>query len=190
MKLFFFLAIFSFLSEKEFTSESQNIDCQRIKAVKTKNEKGNNSTYLTYDYNADGTVKKRYLYYEFTDQLKWAYEFVYDKDGNVTRRTRFDENGKYDGYYVLSYEKDALTKEAFYDINDQLVFEMKYENRNDGKPIKHQYYNAEGIMTEYWTYEYNDKAQNTIKKIFTPDGRLNSTFKMSYDKMGNEWRYV
>ena len=187
--LFFSLSIFSINPDFIESPVSSNPNCTRTKAVKTKNENGISTTYWKYKYDGEGRVKRRDLYYEFTNKRKWAFEFEYDKNDNVIKRTRYDENNEYDGYYTLEYVNNVLTKESRYDTNDKVLFWKEYFN-NNGKPNRFKYFNENGKLSEYWTFEYNEQGQNSIKKLYLPNGTLSSVFYMYYNQNGLENRYI
>jgi hypothetical protein len=189
LKLVLLFSLFNPVVNENSLTDS-DFECIRTDALKTINEVKVAKTRFDYKFDENGREMGHDLYWE-DGRLKWAYDYEYNKDGLLSKKIRYDENRNYDGYYQLEYSSDGhLISEKYFNKKDELQSNKKYQTDEEGKPIRYDYFNRFNQKTEYWTFEYNDKGQNTKKNIYSANGKLDSTIKMYYDKRGNEFKYV
>lgn len=162
----------------------------------------NNSTHVVKETEYDGYTKNEYYYYR--GDLSGRVEYVYDKDGNLLKETkysssstneplsntyRYDGNGnltekieeKY-GYhgidetsYVYDYDSDGRLLNVY--VNGKLQEEYTYFNDGTYKVYEP---NVSGYAEMYFQVSlYNSKGNIIRKTIYDTD----------YDKVDSEDRY-
>ncbi len=155
--------------------------------------KGNKSSSLVYSengrlektiaYNTDG--KASYIYkYEFDkngkriktirytpkNEVDKYYNYKYNKYGNKIKSTRFSPDGKPDEYYIYQYDDDGnLTVESWYDVNNNLLYKIKYEY-DDGKKESYKTYDQNGDLISKYVYKYDDKGNIVEEERYNNDG--------------------
>ena len=105
---------------------------------------GNIESYYVYEYNEDGSTHKQLNYYspeeydeESDSYIKHPLTFMgynlyeYDANGNQTKDSVYDSDGKLESYNVYTYDKD-------------------------GYQIKVVYYDNAGMISGYGVTEYNE----------------------------------
>ena len=117
----------------------------------------NGNTIETIEYDADGNV-------DFS--AKWEY----DKNGNNTTFSKFNE----DGILVLYEEFDEngnRTKEINYNDDGSLSAEFTFEYNSLGKIVKKTDYYAQYDSHKYYIYEYNSDNR-LIKRYYYIDNDI------------------
>ncbi|MBR5640654.1 MAG: tetratricopeptide repeat protein [Firmicutes bacterium] len=120
-----------------------------------------------------------------------------DSSAQLRRKDSFDANtGELIAYTV--YEYDFLGRKSGWrnygdpDISDgyQLTLQESCAVTFDdnGRPIRNDYYNADGSDKEYQTMEYDDRGLE-VKRCTYTDGALRRIFLTYYDDNGKETGY-
>ena len=127
-----------------------------------------------------------------------TYEYEYDPDGLLIRKTGFKENGEYQGEIIYEYDENGnLISQSEGKTGPGITsLAMKYEYDNAGNLIKETQYDFDGEVNQYWTYEYDQDGKQTVKHNYDPAGEemikaVECQWKYEYDEEGRvveEWQ--
>lgn len=136
-------------------------------------------------------------------------EFRFDESGYETEEITYDRDGRFAGRSQFIYTPQKVnTGFNFYDKENKLAYPVKYVYDKDGRKIeedecasgpeaglmRHVYskdgllansvwYSCSGKPTTTYEYGYDDKGNQTYKKVKFEDGRVLETF-YTYDSNG------
>lgn len=118
-----------------------------------------NGTWKMYEYNDDGSLFRESEYTDYGGTK--IIQFYRDENGNIEKTEQMDEN-------------------------ENLVEAIRFELRDDGKPVLSRKYDAEDRLKEYTEYEYRDDGQLLTETTYAPTGELAMTRRHEYDELGRE----
>lgn len=121
------------------------------------------------------------LVYEGYDKLVDKYRVSYDKTGNKVRKQGMLDDKKYD--IQFSYDAQGnLTEKTKYNQEDEKVYKYSYSYIG-GKLMQEEYWSENFSLTK--TFNYNEKGYLTEEKSRT-DKFQGYTFEFTYDSLGNK----
>lgn len=127
-----------------------------------------------------------------------TYEYEYNPDGLLIRKTGFKGNGEYQGEIIYEYDENGnLISQSEGKTGPGVTsLAMSYEYDNAGNLIKETQYDFDGEVNQYWTYEYDQDGRQTVKHNYNPAGEemikaVECQWKYEYDGEGRiieEWQ--
>ena len=118
-------------------------------------------------------------------------EKTYNPDGQMISYTlyEYDSLGRRCGWENWMYEEWPEDGEAI------LLDEPYLDNfcivtfNNQNLPEKYQFYDADGVLTHYDSFVYNDKDQKTEQHRYHANGEKHSYYLFYYDEQGKDTKY-
>ncbi len=172
------------------------------------NEKGERTKRVLYDgegnkteYTEYITLKVKHNGYEgiSTDiktrevynngKLESRTEYEFDENGNRTKISEYDGEGKLTEYTETKYDGERILSESRYDGNGKLIRRTEYEYDENGKKLKSSVYNNGGLES-YSSYHYNESGK--LVKVTNCDAysRIVNYYEIEYtDEIGNGKTY-
>lgn len=148
----------------------------------TRTENGETKTYnnkLTLDEQHRPTRIESYC----GNDLNSITEYTYDEDGNETCYTHTTiENGEATEYYETrkTYDRDGnMTSQSILPSNIYLSW-----THSDGKLIKREQANENGVLQEYAEFEYDVQGREIKETLYSPSGIYMSSSETTYDETG------
>ena len=167
-------------------------------------EKPNETHYKEYttQYQEDGSkiVSESQDILEATGEAVFeeTYEYEYNPDGFLVRKTGFKENGEYQGEIIYEYDENGnLISQSEGKTGPGVTsLAMSYEYDDAGDLIKETQYDFDGEVNQYWTYEYDQDGKQTVVHNYNPAGEemvtaVECQWKYEYDEEGRvaeEWQ--
>lgn len=168
------------------------------------NEKGERAKRISYDgegnkteYTEYITLKVKHNGYEGTStdiktretyndgKLEHRTEYEYDENGNRTKISEYDGDGKLTEYTETKYDGERILSESRYDGNGKLIRRTEDEYDENGKKLKSSVYNNGGLEG-YKSYHYNESGR--LIKVTACDAynRIVNYYEIEYtDENGN-----
>jgi len=137
--------------------------------------------------NPDGTLKWK---------ASWNQRSTYDARGRETERVSFNASDEVTSRTVFVYNNDGnVTKSVTYGADGEITsFQDTFEYDENGKKIRADYFNADGLTREYDIFVYDSRgflievthSGNTLqhRDSYKYDDRGNKTEWSAYDKSG------
>lgn len=85
---------------------------------------------------------------------------VYDRNGNVQKNIRFDENG-IEYMFVYEYQNNLRIKQTIYNKNGDLFSILTYSYDEKENQIEFKQFNLDGVILNIQKRKYNNLNQNT-----------------------------
>ena len=158
---------------------------------------GNKTEYTEYitfkvkhnGYEGTTTVTKtREIYND--GKLEHRTEYEYDENGNRTKISEYDGEGKLTEYTEAKYDGERILSESRYDGNGKLIRRTEDEYDENGKKLKSSVYNNGGLEG-YKSYHYNESGR--LIKVTACDAynRIVNYYEIEYtDENGNGKTYM
>lgn len=127
-----------------------------------------------------------------------TFEYEYNPDGLLIRKTGFDRNGEYQGEIIYEYDENGnlISQSEGKPGSGISSLARSYEYDDTGKLIKETQFDFDGEINQYFTYEYDENGKQTVKHNYNPAGEemvdpVVCQWKYEYDGEGrvvDEWR--
>ncbi len=183
-----------------FTYEYYDNGVMSLKAEAPSEDSKDYTRYITYD--KQGRELKNIT-------ATTHYEYMYDENGNVIRKSLYSPSASYLGRTDYLYENGGIKSETEYDANDAVVGVTEYSCDENGNPVTKSgadgtysfinSYNEQGDLTgvkKYKMYsrerfEYNKNGKVTKKTAFNENSAFVSEvgYKYAGDKVSDEYTY-
>lgn len=131
-------------------------------------------------------IKTRETYND--GKLEHRTEYEFDENGNRTKISEYDGEGKLTEYTETKYDGERILSESRYDGNGKLTALIEY-NEN-GKTLKRSTY-KNGSLESYLSYHYDESG--TLIKVTACDAynRIVNYYEFEYtDEIGNGKTYM
>lgn len=167
-------------------------------------EKPDETHYIEYttQYQDDGSkiVLESQDVLESTGEAVFdeTYEYEYNPDGLLIRKTGFNGDGEYQGEILYEYDENGnLISQSEGKTGPGITsLARNYEYDDAGNLIKEIQYDFSGEVNQYWTYEYDQDGKLTVEHNYNPEGEemiegVECQWKYEYDEEGRvieEWR--
>lgn len=161
---------------------------------------GNVLFYIEFEYNADGTVRKRQDQPAFLNLADDYHIYTYDIAGQLVTDSVFARIGSTPNFHVSAVNKfiytgDNITEAEYYTFypgSPGLEGRRKFEYDQGVNPYK----NMENYFYIFTTMQSVDESKylsaNNVLKQYAADGNepyeLQNTFKYKYNSSNNPWK--
>ena len=150
--------------------------------------------YITFKVKHNGhegttTVTKTREIYN-NAKLESRTEYEYDENGNRTKISEYDGEGKLTEYTEAKYDGERILSESRYDGNGKLIRRTEDEYDENGKKLKSSVYNNGGLEG-YKSYHYDESGR--LIKVTACDAynRIVNYYEIEYtDENGNGKTYM
>lgn len=136
-------------------------------------------------YEGISAVIKTHETYNDDGKLEHRTEYEYDENGNRTKISEYDGEGKLIEYTETKYDGERILSESRYDGNGKLIRRTEDEYDENGKKLKSSVYNNGGLEG-YKSYHYNESGR--LIKVTACDAysRIVNYYEIEYtDENGN-----
>lgn len=186
------------------TKRYEKYENGKLAELREYNEDGRMTKLISYDgegnkklYEEYVTLKVKYNGYEgisavikthetYNDgKLEHRTEYEYDENGNRTKISEYDGEGKLIEYTETKYDGERILSESRYDGNGKLIRRTEDEYDENGKKLKSSVYNNGGLEG-YKSYHYNESGR--LIKVTACDAynRIVNYYEIEYtDENGN-----
>lgn len=185
-----------------YTSVTYYDESWRKTKISSYDKDGDLEMEFAYEYDNRGNMTKLSFCYDMEEYTRKGYNtFEYDKDGNKIKESTYDENGEARGYNTYEYYDDgSYIKKAYvtggelssitkYDKDGNKIKESHYNTvlhcEENGKRTKSLFYNADGEIEQYITYEYDENGNLIKQSRYDADDKLKESKTYEYDESGN-----
>ena len=131
---------------------------------------------VLYRYDKKGQ-KTEETSYDDKGALLWRYVYRYDTKGNQIERDSFDPQGTLIGREICRYDQNNRMTERSISMKNQLAYQGKWEYDDKGKVLKKEEFFTEHIAPE--------KINSLVEDELRIKGVLWKKFVYSYDNKGN-----
>ncbi len=191
------------------TKRYEKYENGKLAELREYNEDGRMTKLISYDgegnkklYEEYVTLKVKHNGYEgisaviktretYNDgKLEHRTEYEYDENGNRTKISEYDGEGKLIEYAETKYDGERILSESRYDGNGKLIRRTEDEYDENGKKLKSSVYNNGGLEG-YKSYHYNESGR--LIKVTACDAynRIVNYYEIEYtDEIGNGKTYV
>ena len=160
------------------------------------------SHYVDYFYNDDLLVKTE-TYNGRDGSFVWSDHYEYDERGNLVMEYKYEPSWIGKGVWGGKYDTGIWGQKKYvYDNQDRLITVLttdgildfypclKYTYNNDGKVIKTEYHEYDGLSRyEENVYNNTNKLLETVL-FFNRDGNQTNKIQHFYDELGNNLKTV
>lgn len=122
-------------------------------------------SYITYDYNTDGSQTKATNYSATGTLLGWT-EYTYNENGLKTEEITYDPEGAVQTHSTMEYDNGNMISRTCYDAEDIQQYQETFTYDEDGFLTKETYADD---TTSYWYDVENDKNGNETKRTMMDD---------------------
>lgn len=134
-------------------------------------------------YTDDGRlIDKKNIYANGHVSYKWIYE--YDETGNVIKHSIFNSNDELTLYRLLVNDENGNrveSKERYVHNPEGVISRKTYEYDEDGNNIQVNIFSpANGELTLYHIFAYDDKGNPIIENIYKANDRLDTEWRYDY----------
>lgn len=186
------------------TKRYEKYENGKLAELREYNEDGRMTKLISYDgegnkklYEEYVTLKVKHNGYEgisavikthetYNDgKLEHRTEYEYDENGNRTKISEYDGEGKLIEYTETKYDGERILSESRYDGNGKLIRRTEDEYDENGKKLKSSVYNNGGLEG-YKSYHYNESGR--LIKVTACDAynRIVNYYEIEYtDENGN-----
>lgn len=186
------------------TKRYEKYENGKLAELREYNEDGRMTKLISYDgegnkklYEEYVTLKVKHNGYEgisaviktretYNDgKLEHRTEYEYDENGNRTKISEYDGEGKLIEYAETKYDGERILSESRYDGNGKLIRRTEDEYDENGKKLKSSVYNNGGLEG-YKSYHYNESGR--LIKVTACDAynRIVNYYEIEYtDENGN-----
>lgn len=186
------------------TKRYEKYENGKLAELREYNEDGRMTKLISYDgegnkklYEEYVTLKVKHNGYEgisavikthetYNDgKLEHRTEYEYDENGNRTKISEYDGEGKLIEYTETKYDGERILSESRYDGNGKLIRRTEDEYDENGKKLKSSVYNNGGLEG-YKSYHYNESGR--LIKVTACDAynRIVNYYEIEYtDEIGN-----
>lgn len=186
------------------TKRYEKYENGKLAELREYNEDGKMTKLISYDgegnkklYEEYVTLKVKHNGYEgisavikthetYNDgKLEHRTEYEYDENGNRTKISEYDGEGKLIEYTETKYDGERILSESRYDGNGKLIRRTEDEYDENGKKLKSSVYNNGGLEG-YKSYHYNESGR--LIKVTACDAynRIVNYYEIEYtDENGN-----
>lgn len=186
------------------TKRYEKYENGKLAELREYNEDGRMTKLISYDgegnkklYEEYVTLKVKHNGYEgisavikthetYNDgKLEHRTEYEYDENGNRTKISEYDVEGKLIEYTETKYDGERILSESRYDGNGKLIRRTEDEYDENGKKLKSSVYNNGGLEG-YKSYHYNESGR--LIKVTACDAynRIVNYYEIEYtDENGN-----
>lgn len=162
-------------------------DLNQQSAVTAYDADGNQISYMEFPYDEEGRLLKRNDYYTETGEISGYSAFEYDEHGNIVKSTFCLLDGTPQNYDVFEYNTDGLRiASSRYECNkegDYLSTSSEYNEQ--GNEAKTTWYDVNGNVHGYYTYEYDSDGKRTRYNNCAVDGTIREYCLYLYDNDGS-----
>ena len=144
----------------------------------------NGQIYLLSEYDNQGEMVKRTIYNENGAIDSW-YEIVYDADGNRLENTSYNGDGTISNRFKYTYDADGNEIERnVYNADGTLDSSTQTVYGADGRRIRSITLNAAGNVRSWEEYSYNSDGRTGTSNEYNAAGKLIAWYEYTYNADG------